>query len=144
MKGKIMMNAKRKNQYLVLPFLVVSLCGLSTAQADTYKNTQTSTTNVDATNTGNNKDYKVAPVADDQAKGSKNDVEITRLIRREITKNDSLSTNAKNVKIITLNGTVTLRGPVNSEQEVATVTEAAQRHAVNNQVTCELEVKAKK
>lgn len=139
-----MMNAKRKNQYLVLPFLVVSLCGLTTAHGDSYKNTQTSTTNVDATNTGNNKDYKVAPVADDQAKGSKNDVEITRLIRREITKNDSLSTNAKNVKIITLNGTVTLRGPVNSQEEVATITEAAQRHAINNQVTSELEVKAKK
>lgn len=143
-----MTNAKRKNQYLVLPFLVVSFCGITAARGDNYKNTQTSTTsattNADATNTGNNKDYKVAPVADDQAKGTKKDVEITRLIRREITKNDSLSTNAKNVKIITLNGTVTLRGPVNSQEEVAMITEAAQRHAVNNQVTSELEVKAKK
>ena len=30
---------------------------------------------------------------------------------------DALSTNAKNVKVITVNGVVTLRGPVNNDRE---------------------------
>ena len=42
---------------------------------------------------------------------------ITQNIRQAITADNSLSTNAKNVKIITNDGTVTLRGPVKSEKE---------------------------
>ena len=49
------------------------------------------------------------------------DREITRLIRRSITQDKDLSTYAKNIKIITQNGNVTLRGPVRSEQEKKTV-----------------------
>ena len=43
---------------------------------------------------------------------SKDDVNTTAAIRRAVVKDHSLSTMAKNVKIITANGTVTLRGPV--------------------------------
>ncbi|MGH7967959.1 MAG: BON domain-containing protein [Limisphaerales bacterium] len=45
------------------------------------------------------------------------DREITRRVRRALTANDQLSTTAKNIKIITTNGRVTLRGPVKDEQE---------------------------
>src|ERR1041385_8893131 len=44
---------------------------------------------------------------------SEADREVTRNIRRALMKNDQLSTTAKNIKIITVNGKVTLRGPVN-------------------------------
>jgi len=57
---------------------------------------------------------------------SEADREITRQIRRAITANDQLSTTAKNVKIITTNGKVTLRGPVKSDQEKQAITAAAQ------------------
>src|SRR5438105_2982101 len=43
------------------------------------------------------------------------DVDLTRRIRRAVTSNGQLSTDAKNVKIIATNGKVTLRGPVKSE-----------------------------
>lgn len=42
---------------------------------------------------------------------------ITQSIRRALMAEDTLSTNAKNIKIITVNGVVTLRGPVGSIQE---------------------------
>src|SRR5688500_17228751 len=64
----------------------------------------------------------------DQAeKGS--DIATTAAIRREILKTDGLSTNADNVKIITANGMVTLRGVVASESERETVKAIAVRIA---------------
>lgn len=47
----------------------------------------------------------------------KSDINMTAAIRRAVVKDDALSMNAKNVKIITENGDVTLRGPVKSEDE---------------------------
>src|SRR6202030_4487036 len=42
------------------------------------------------------------------------DLKMTQEIRRAIVKDDALSTDAKNIKIITIDGAVTLRGPVKS------------------------------
>src|ERR1700719_640799 len=44
------------------------------------------------------------------------DLETTRNIRQALVKDDRLSTEAKNVKIITVDGAVTLRGPVKTPQ----------------------------
>jgi len=52
----------------------------------------------------------------DQSK-SEADRETTRRIRRALTSNDQLSTDAKNIKIITVDGKVTLRGPVKTQEE---------------------------
>lgn len=72
------------------------------------------------------------------------DLNLTREIRRAIMSDSSLSMEAKNVKIITLNGTVTLRGPVKTEKEkdaiVAKATELARDTKVNN----ELEIASEK
>jgi hyperosmotically inducible protein len=54
--------------------------------------------------------------AEDQG-SSEADIELTRKIRRSITGESSLSTYAQNIKIITLNGVVTLKGPVRSHKE---------------------------
>ena len=53
----------------------------------------------------------------DQQKDNRSDREITQQIRQSIMKDKSLSTYAHNVKIITQNGQVTLKGPVRSEDE---------------------------
>ena len=45
------------------------------------------------------------------------DVELTRKIRQAVVARDSFSSNAKNVKIITFNGVVTLKGPVKTAVE---------------------------
>lgn len=54
--------------------------------------------------------------ATDQSE-SKEDVEITKKIRSAIMDDDSLSPTAKNIKITTIKGVVTLRGPVTAERE---------------------------
>jgi hyperosmotically inducible periplasmic protein len=49
--------------------------------------------------------------------GDKRDLEMTQRIRKALVDDDTLSTNAKNIKVITVNGIVTLRGPVDSMEE---------------------------
>src|SRR5579884_3462344 len=53
----------------------------------------------------------------DQATNSKSDRELMQKIRRAIVGNKSLSTYAHNVKVISENGNITLKGPVQSEEE---------------------------
>jgi hyperosmotically inducible protein len=72
---------------------------------------------------------------------AKSDVELTREIRQAVVKDDSLSTLAHNVKIIADNGAVTLRGPVNSEQEKVAIASKAQAIDGPNKVDNQLEVK---
>jgi hyperosmotically inducible protein len=75
---------------------------------------------------------------------SPEDVKITATIRRAVVEDHSLSATAKNVKIITANGTVTLRGPVQNEAEKAKIAELAQSAAGNAKIDNQLEVKASK
>ena len=72
---------------------------------------------------------------------SKEDVNTTAAIRRAVVKDDSLSSTAKNVKIITANGTVTLRGPVKNDAERAKIAELAHQAAGNAKIDNQLEVK---
>jgi osmotically-inducible protein OsmY len=65
---------------------------------------------------------------------------ITQNIRQAITGDESLSTNAKNVKIITNDGTVTLRGPVKSEKEKTEIEAKAKQVAGVKRVDNQLEV----
>jgi osmotically-inducible protein OsmY len=71
---------------------------------------------------------KSAPTASDQS-GSEADRKITQQIRQAVTKDDSLSVSAQNVKIITQNGKVTLRGSVKSDAEKQKVAEKAKQVA---------------
>jgi len=68
------------------------------------------------------------------------DRDITQGVRKSIVANEGLSTNAHNVKIITVNGVVTLRGPVNSANEKAKVGAAATKVAGVKRVDNQLEV----
>jgi hyperosmotically inducible protein len=65
---------------------------------------------------------------------------ISQNIRKVITADDSLSTDAKNVKIITNDGAVTLRGPVKSEKEKADIEAKAKQIAGVKSVDNQLEV----
>ena len=64
---------------------------------------------------------------------SKADVATTAQIRKEIIAGKNMSVNARNVKIITIDGRVTLRGPVNTAEEKRLIGEIADRivHAGN-------------
>ena len=94
-------------------------------------------------NTKTNKRDSAQPTADQQ-KGNKTDLEITRDIRRAITKDKNLSSYAKNIKIITQNGNVTLRGPVRSEEEKRAIETKANEVAGATRVKNELEIARKK
>ncbi|HYD49918.1 MAG TPA: BON domain-containing protein [Terriglobales bacterium] len=91
-----------------------------------------------ARNTRDRDDDKKLPV--DQSNDPQ-DLEITRQIRKAVVAKDGLSINAQNVKIITADAVVTLRGPVKSEQERQTIAEIATNVAgvkrVNNQLEIE-------
>ena len=73
---------------------------------------------------------------------SPEDVQITATIRRAVVEDHSLSATAKNVKIITADGVVTLRGPVQNEAEKTKIAELAQSAAGNAKIDNQLEVKA--
>jgi hyperosmotically inducible protein len=75
---------------------------------------------------------------------SPEDIKITAAIRRALVAEKSLSMTAKNVKIITANGMVTLRGPVNSAEEKATIARLAKSAAGEAKIDNQLEVKASK
>lgn len=77
----------------------------------------------------------------DQAKGSKHDVELTRRIRQLVVKEEGLSHDARNAKIITLHGVATLRGPVGSVAEKDKLGALAASVVGKNSVTNQLEVK---
>jgi osmotically-inducible protein OsmY len=72
------------------------------------------------------------------------DIKITADIRRAVVAEKSLSMTAKNVKIITADGMVTLRGPVNSAEEKATIAKLAKSAAGEAKIDNQLEVKASK
>jgi hyperosmotically inducible protein len=77
----------------------------------------------------------------DQQSNAKSDVELTREIRRTVVKDSSLSTLAHNVKIVSVNGSVTLRGPVKTVEEKTVIASKAQAIAGADKVVNQLEVK---
>ena len=73
----------------------------------------------------NKRDRNVGEATADQQKMNATDRDISAKIRRSIMADKSLSTYAHNVKIISQDGTVTLKGPVRSKDEVASIVSKA-------------------
>jgi osmotically-inducible protein OsmY len=98
----------------------------------------------DADNTARNeRDRNAATqLPTDQAENDA-DRQVSADVRKAITSDDSLSVNAQNVKIITSNGYVTLRGPVKTEREKEAIGAKAKQVAGVHGVTNLLEVEAK-
>jgi hyperosmotically inducible periplasmic protein len=91
-----------------------------------------------ADNTAKNKDQ--APPTADQQKMNPADRAITQKIRQSIHQDKSLSTYAHNIKIVTQDGKVTLRGPVRTEEEKTRLQAKAVAVAGQENVTNQLEV----
>ena len=94
-------------------------------------------------NTANNKgDQKPGAVTADQQKANAVDRDLTARIRRSVTANKSLSTYAHNIKIISQNSIVTLKGPVKSDEEVQSImTKAADIAGGPDKVVNQMSVK---
>lgn len=81
---------------------------------------------VNADNTEVNKrDQQTHEITADKHGTSEKDIKISSELRRLLVNDKSLSTYAQNVKIITVNGDVTLKGPLKSIQEQKAVVSKA-------------------
>ncbi len=96
-------------------------------------------------NTGVNKSDRAQDgITADQASQKKSDIELMQNIRKAIMEDASLSTTAKNVKIIAVDGRVTLKGPVNSDEERQSIHTKASDIAGMDNVVDRLSIKSAK
>jgi osmotically-inducible protein OsmY len=96
-------------------------------------------------NTGVNKrDRAKHAKTADQAKETTSDREIMQKIRQAVVDDESLSTYAHNVKIISANGKVTLKGPVRSMEESKNIEAKATEVAGAGNVINKLSIKREK
>jgi hyperosmotically inducible protein len=110
-------------------------------QAQTDQTSQNAPANTDNTRV-NARDKDGASVTPQNQSNAAADRKLLAAVRRAIVKDKSLSTTAHNVKIMTANGAVTLRGPVKTDDEKSRIgTLVKQLDGVTN-VDNELDVKA--
>lgn len=96
----------------------------------------------DADNSGKNvRDEENLTVMPEDQLENDADLSLVQKIRQEVVADNSLSINAKNVKIVSVNGSVTLRGPVESLQERNAIGTKAKQIAGETKVDNQLEVK---
>jgi osmotically-inducible protein OsmY len=94
----------------------------------------------EADNTGRNvRDREAGAVTPLDQSNSAQDVELTQKIRSSITSDGAMSVQARNVKVISRDGFVTLRGPVETQQEKASI-EALAKNAGATRVDNQLEI----
>ncbi|MGE0860289.1 MAG: BON domain-containing protein, partial [Gammaproteobacteria bacterium] len=111
---------------------------------DMHGDASATTSPADADNTERNerdRDGKTLTPLDQSSADS--DVALTKKIRAALMDDDSLGTYAKNVKVITVGGKVTLRGPVADAAERAKVVKIASQAASPTAIADELEVESK-
>ena len=119
---------------IVLALTIVSALSLSALAADNEK------TKPDNTAT-NQRDRSGKTLTSGDQSNSSGDLKITQAIRQAIMKDSGLSATAKNIKIITTNGQVTLRGPVKTAQEKSKIDQLARSSAGGAQINDQLDVK---
>ncbi len=95
-----------------------------------------------STQPDNTRENKAAGVTADQQNMNMTDRQLTKKIRQAVVADKSLSTYAHNVKIISQNGTVTLKGPVRSDAEKSNIeAKAAEIAGGSDKVKSEISVK---
>jgi hyperosmotically inducible periplasmic protein len=114
------------NLYQVTGTTVITFALLMGANWAGPVNAQSTNAQPKPDNTATNKrDQNPGEATADQQKMNEADRELTAKIRRSIMADKSLSTYAHNVKIISQDGTVTLKGPVRSDEEVKSIVSKA-------------------
>jgi hyperosmotically inducible periplasmic protein len=88
----------------------------------------------------NVRDRSASAITAGQQPNAKGDVQLTARIRRAIVKDKALSTMAHNIKIVSANGDVVLRGPVKTTQEKQAIEEKAAAIAGAGKVNNQLEI----
>jgi hyperosmotically inducible periplasmic protein len=121
----------------LLASLVLGGWALAGAQSNEQSTPQPDNTKM------NQGDHDPNAVTADQQGMNKSDRDITQQVRKAIIADKSLSTYAHNVKIVTQNGSITLKGPVRSEDEKQAIAAKAAEVVGGDKVTNQLEIKPK-
>jgi osmotically-inducible protein OsmY len=96
---------------------------------------------VDPDNTAKNeRDRSGGTMTSGDQSNSSADLKTTQAIRQALMKDPELSMTAKNIKVVTSNGHVTLRGPVKTAQEKSKIDQLAKSAAGGAQIEDQLEV----
>ena len=118
--------------------LVLAAVGCQSADGNNPSTTNTATP---ADNTKKNeRDRDAAALTPGDQSESEADRTITQKVRQQVVGKDGFSMDAKNVKIITIDGVVTLRGPVKTAQEKTDIGAMAQKTEGVKRVDNQLEV----
>ena len=88
----------------------------------------------------NERDVQGGPLTPEDQSNTKADTELIAKIRQAVVNDSALSINAQNVKIISNNGMVTLRGPVENQEEKDSIAGKALQIAGAGKVVNQLEV----
>jgi len=88
----------------------------------------------------NARDTQNGPLTPEDQSSRVADLNLTQKVRQAITGDKTLSVNAKNIKIISIGGKVTLRGPVKTPEERDRVASMANQVAGASNVNNQLEV----
>jgi hyperosmotically inducible protein len=120
-----------KTAFLFAALLAMAGCDNKSASTAPADNTKT-----------NERDRNTAALTPGDQGENEVDRTITQKIRQGLMKNDTLSITAKNVKIITMNSVVTLRGPVKSDKEKTDIVAIAQGTDGVKRVDNQLEIAA--
>lgn len=89
----------------------------------------------------NERDRKDATLTPEDQSQSKTDIELAAKVRRAVVSQSGISMDGQNIKIITMNNTVTLRGPVKDAAERTAIDETARSAAGKATIVNELEIK---
>ena len=122
-------------------FGTIVLAGALLIGGAAFAAAQDTPTKPDNTKT-NKQDRDTTATTADQQKNNKSDRELTKEIRKAITDDKSLSTYAHNVKVISKHGSVTLKGPVRSDEEKKSIEDKAAAVAGASNVKNELTIVA--
>lgn len=115
---------------------------LTTGSVQAEPTASTLAVNSELENTERNvRDSSGATLTPEDQKETRGDRKITAAIRKAIVKDKSLSLDAHNAKIITRNGVVTLRGPVENSAEKIKLQSIAEKKPGVTQVDNQLETK---
>jgi osmotically-inducible protein OsmY len=122
-----------KNLFRFAPVLVCAIAFTANAQDAPTKPDNTKV---------NKRDKDPGAVTADQQKMNSSDTELTRQIRKSVMADKSLSTYAHNIKIVSQDGMVTLKGPVKTEAEKkAVIAKAVAVTGSADKVTDQISVK---
>ena len=121
----------------LLALACLTACGLGILAADDKKAEPDNTATNERDRSGQTR------TSGDQSNSSA-DLKTTQAIRRALMKDGELSMTAKNIKIITAEGQVILRGPVKTAEEKAKIDQLARSAAGGAKIDDQLEVKGSK